>query len=106
MNTFPTQLDQNVTSCLRAEGREGGQNLLMGSWQWNEGNSEVWMAVKGLLVSSKLGARSDETGGEWGDAGLRQFVLIREPTAAKKRTDLKFDSSCMIRIVAKCGWFN
>lgn len=43
-----TWLDQNVTSCLRAEGREGGQNLLMGSSTQLEVMAVGWREFWGL----------------------------------------------------------
>lgn len=41
---------------------------------------------------SDLVAGSDETDGEWGGGGFRQFTL----TTTERRTDLKFDGNNVI----------
>lgn len=88
------RVDRIVTSSyFKVVGEVGGGDLPMKS-------STLVVVVVGLKEFWDLGGCEEASGelGEWGEGGLRQFILKWQLTAAEKRTDLKFDSEYMV------GW--
>lgn len=98
------RVDRIVTSSyFKVVGEVGGGDLPMKSSTlvvvvMVVGLKEFWDLDGCEEASGELGAGSDETGGERGEGGLRQFILKWQLTAAEKRTDLKFDTEYMV------GW--